>query len=373
MKGEFISIDSGAKNSPHVLLAMSGGVDSAVSALTLVEAGYRVVGLTMKNYCYGESANAAAAERSCCSTEAIDDARAVCQRIGIRHMVVSTEELFGREVYHNFLDEYRRGRTPNPCVRCNSIVRFDTLVEWADRMGFDYVATGHYARVFRSDAGRHYVARSTSRAKDQSYFLSALEPSVLNRVLFPLGGREKDAVRAAARAGGLRVADKPDSQEVCFVSTRTLREFLDGKVEMTPGRVTTLAGDVVGAHEGLATYTIGQRRGLGIAAAKPQYVVALDVSKNAVVLGDDEDLYHRELTCDVAWFDLAAAQNAVPLTAQIRSRHGAEAVALGSVEKGMAHVAFETPQRAMAPGQTIAFYDGDVVVGSGVIATSGPS
>lgn len=380
MKGEFVSIDAGARGrtnahanaTPHVLLAMSGGVDSAVSALTLVEAGYTVVGLTMKNYCYGENAGAAA-ERSCCSTEAIDDARAVCQRIGIRHMVVSTEELFGREVYHNFLDEYRRGRTPNPCVRCNSIVRFDTLVEWADRMGFDYVATGHYARVFRSDAGRYYVSRSTSRTKDQSYFLSALEPKVLDRVLFPLGDREKDAVRATARAGGLRVADKPDSQEVCFVSTRTLRDFLDGKVEMTPGEVTTLAGDVVGTHDGLATYTIGQRRGLGIAASKPQYVVALDVSRNTVVLGDDEDLYHRELTCDLEWIDLAATQDAAPLLAQIRSRHGAEAVERMSAENGVARVAFETPQRAMAPGQTIAFFDGDVVVGSGVIATAGPA
>lgn len=389
MKGEFISIDSGAKadasdacgargvsaepNNAHVLLAMSGGVDSAVSALTLVEAGYRVVGLTMKNYCYGESANSAAALRSCCSTEAIDDARAVCQRIGIRHMVVSTEELFGREVYRNFLDEYRRGRTPNPCVRCNSIVRFDTLVEWADRMGFDYVATGHYARVFRSDAGRHYVARSTSRAKDQSYFLSALEPGVLKRVLFPLGGREKDAVRATARAGGLRVADKPDSQEVCFVSTRTLREFLDGKVEMAPGEVTTLAGDVVGTHDGLATYTIGQRRGLGIAAAKPQYVVALDVAKNAVVLGDEEDLYHLELSCDLAWMDSDAAHASMPLSAQIRSRHHAEPVASLTVAGNTARAVFHAPQRAMAPGQTIAFYDGDVVVGSGVIATAGPA
>lgn len=372
MQGEFVSINGGARGNGHALLAMSGGVDSAVSALALVEAGYHVVGMTMKNYCYGENATAAA-ERSCCSTEAIDDARAVCQRIGIRHMVVSTEELFGREVYHNFLDEYRRGRTPNPCVRCNSIVRFDTLVEWADRLGFDCVATGHYARVFRSAAGRYYVSRSTSRAKDQSYFLSALEPKALDRVLFPLGDREKDDVRAEARGEGLRVADKPDSQEVCFVSTRTLRDFLDGKVEMTPGDVVSPAGDVLGRHEGLASYTIGQRRGLGIAAAKPQYVVALDAKRNTVVLGDDEDLYHRELSCELAWFDDDAARAASPLAAQIRSRHPAEPVASLSLENGIARVVFETPQRAMAPGQTIAFFDGDVVVGSGVIATSGPA
>ncbi len=370
MKGSFVTIDA-ARGNAHVLLAMSGGVDSAVSALSLVEAGYRVVGLTMKNYCYGDFGSSPAPERSCCSTEAIDDARAVCQRIGIRHLVVSTEELFGREVYHNFLGEYRRGRTPNPCVRCNSIVRFDTLVEWADHMGFDYVATGHYARVFRSQTGRGYVARSTSRAKDQSYFLSALNPRVLDRVLFPLGDREKDEVRAHARDGGLRVADKPDSQEVCFVGTRSLREFLDGKVEMTPGEVVTRAGDVVGRHDGLATYTIGQRRGLGIAAGRPQYVVALDTAHNTVVLGDDEDLYHRELSCDLAWMDSDAAHASTPLSAQIRSRHNAEPVASLTVEGNTARAVFHAPQRAIAPGQTIAFYDGDVVVGSGVIAASG--
>jgi tRNA-specific 2-thiouridylase len=384
MKGEFVSFEAHARSgrdrlgaasrrAPHVLLAMSGGVDSAVSALALVEAGYHVVGMTMKNYCYGDFATPATVERSCCSTEAVDDARAVCQRAGIRHLVVSTEEVFGREVYRNFLDEYRRGRTPNPCVRCNSIVRFDTLVEWADRMGFDYVATGHYARVFRSLGGRHYVARARSRAKDQSYFLSALNPRVLDRVLFPLGCREKDAVRADARESGLRVADKPDSQEVCFVATRTLREFLDGKVEMRPGEVVTVAGERIGTHAGLASYTVGQRRGLGIAAGRPRYIVALDPARNAVVVGDDADLYHRDLSCQVAWIDAAAARSAAPLSAQIRSRQGAQAVAAWSVDRAVARVTFERPQRAIAPGQTIAFYDGDVVVGAGVVATAGPS
>ncbi len=372
MKGQFVSIES-ARDDAHVLLAMSGGVDSAVSALALVEAGYRVVGMTMKNYCYGDFGSSPAPERSCCSTEAIDDARAVCQRLGVRHMVVSTEELFGREVYHNFLDEYRRGRTPNPCVRCNSIVRFDTLVEWADRMGFDRVATGHYARVFRAESGRKYVARAASKAKDQSYFLSALDPRFLERVLFPLGDREKEHVRADARYHDLRVADKPDSQEVCFISTRSLREFLDGKVEMTPGDVTTIDGDVIGRHDGLATYTIGQRRGLGIASDRPRYVVSLDAATNTVVLGNDDDLYRSDVACELAWIDETAALGARPLRAQIRSRHGAEPLASLDVDGRQARLSFETPQRAIAPGQTIALYDGDVVVGSGVITTSDPA
>ncbi len=369
MKGIYLSIDSRAAEGRSVLLAMSGGVDSAVSALALRDAGYRVVGMTMKNYCYGD--DAAVPERSCCSMDAIDDARGVCQRAGIRHMVVSTEEMFGREVYGNFLSEYARGRTPNPCVRCNSIVRFDTLIEWADRMGFDFVATGHYARVFRSDEGRHYVARAAHAAKDQAYFLSAVDPSVLPRVLFPLGGREKPGVRDDARRAGLSISDKPDSQEVCFVSTKTLRDFLDGRVPLEPGSIENTRGEVLGTHDGAAAYTVGQRRGLGVSAPKPQYVVAVDTERNTVVLGDDGDLLRRELACRLAWIDEGAAANPAGLRAQIRSRHPAEPLESLAVENGVARVTFASAQRAIAPGQTIAFFDGDVVVGSGVIEAAG--
>jgi tRNA-specific 2-thiouridylase len=373
MRGEFLSIHDAPRRGAHVLLAMSGGVDSAVSAVALSDAGYHVVGLTMKNYCYGD---AGVPERSCCSLEAIDDARAVCQRAGIRHMVVNTEDIFGREVYRNFLDEYRAGRTPNPCVRCNSIVRFETLIEWAGKLGFDMVATGHYARVFRSDAGRRYVARAKSRAKDQSYFLSALNPSVLERVMFPLGDREKSGVREDARRAGLSVADKPDSQDVCFIATRTLRDFLDGKVPLDEGDVVTTAGDVVGRHDGIATYTVGQRRGLGVAAGRPQYVVSVDAERNIVVVGDEPDLMRRALCFQIAWLDGDAARDAAgrsALCAQIRSRHEAEPVASIAADGARAHLEFSEPQRAIAPGQTVALYDGDVVVGAGVIESAGPA
>jgi len=372
MRGEYLSIQDGPRPGAHVLLAMSGGVDSGVSAVSLSEAGYHVVGLTMKNYCYGD---AGAPERSCCSLEAIDDARAVCQRAGIRHMVVNTEEIFGREVYRNFLDEYRAGRTPNPCVRCNSIVRFETLLSWAQKLGFDMVATGHYARVFRSDAGRMYVARSTSRAKDQSYFLSALDPAVLDRVLFPLGDREKSDVREDARRAGLGVADKPDSQDVCFIATRTLRDFLDGKVPLEEGDIVTTTGEVVGRHEGAATYTVGQRRGLGVAAARPQYVVSVDAGRNVVVVGDEPELMRRELWLEAAWIDEDAARSAAlhsALCAQIRSRHQAEPVDSIDIDGRRARILFSAPQRAIAPGQTVALFDGDVVVGAGVIVSAGP-
>jgi tRNA-specific 2-thiouridylase len=373
MRGEYLSIHDPSRRGAHVLLAMSGGVDSGVSALALAQAGYQVVGLTMKNYCYGD---AGAPERSCCSLEAIDDARAVCQRAGIRHMVVNTEEIFGREVYGNFLDEYRAGRTPNPCVRCNSIVRFQTLVDWAGKLGFDLVATGHYARVFRSEAGRRYVARSTSRSKDQSYFLSALDPAVLDRVLFPLGDREKDDVRDDARRAGLSVADKPDSQDVCFIATRTLREFLDGKVDMEEGDIVTATGEVVGRHDGVATYTVGQRRGLGVAAGRPQYVLEVDARRNVVVVGDEPGLLHRELSFRVEWADVDAVQRsaaATTLRSQIRSRHEAGCAEAVTFQGATARVVFAEPQRAVAPGQTLALYDGDVVVGAGVIESAGPA
>jgi tRNA-specific 2-thiouridylase len=347
---------------------MSGGVDSGVSAVKLVEAGCEVIGLTMKNYCYGEQE---APERSCCSLEAIEDARSVCDRVGARHVVVSTEEIFGAEVYDNFLDEYRAGRTPNPCVRCNSIVRFHTLFDYARSLGADLVATGHYARVFRAESGRLYLARAASAAKDQSYFLSGLCGDDLERVLFPLGEEEKGEVRTAARGAGLDVAGKPESQDVCFIPGQRLRDFLDGKVAMEPGDIETTAGEVVGRHQGLAAYTVGQRRGLGVSAGRPQYVVRLDVARNVLVIGDDDELHRDTLTCRLNWIDEGAcdtARDSGRLRAQIRSRHAARAVNKVAVNgDSTARVRFQQPQRAIAPGQTIALYDGDVVVGSGVI------
>ncbi|MDH3198836.1 MAG: tRNA 2-thiouridine(34) synthase MnmA [Candidatus Krumholzibacteria bacterium] len=361
MDGNYLGIGDGRG---RVVLAMSGGVDSAVSAVELVEAGYDVVGLTMKNYCYGE---VDAPERSCCSLEAIDDARAVCGRLGVRHLVVSTEEIFGREVYDDFLSEYRAGRTPNPCVRCNSIVRFDTLARYARRLGAERVATGHYARVFRAADGRLYLARSRARAKDQSYFLSGVHGEALERVIFPLGEREKPEVRAAARRAGLEVAEKPESQEVCFIPGGSLHDFLAGKVAMRPGAIETTGGEVVGCHEGLAAYTVGQRRGTGVAAGERVYVVALDLARNVLVVGDEEALRARELCCRLAWFDARYAGDGRSPRAQIRSRSAAADLEGVRIEGDTARVTFVEPQRALAPGQTVAFYDGDVVVGSGVI------
>lgn len=368
MDGKYLGLTDGKESGGRVLLAMSGGVDSGVAAIRLKEAGYEVIGLTMKNYCYGD---AEVPDKSCCSLAAIDDARSVCNRVGIRHLVTSTEEIFGREVYDNFLHEYSAGRTPNPCVRCNSIVRFDVLLDFAARLDVAYIATGHYARVFQSSAGHLYLARSKHMDKDQSYFLAGLRRDDLDRVIFPLGDDHKQEVREVARAATLDIADKPESQDICFVPDGTIREFLDGKVPMTPGDIENTSGDVVGRHEGLASYTVGQRRGLGVSVGHPIYVARLDVERNVLVVGEDDELMTTYLRGRINWVDRDVVAGNKRLAAQIRSRQSAQLVEKVEFDGDDAHVHFAEPQRAVAPGQTVAFYDGDVVVGSGVIESAG--
>jgi tRNA-specific 2-thiouridylase len=286
--------------------------------------------------------------------------------------VADVEEMFTREVINDFLSEYENARTPNPCVQCNTIVRFRTLIDEADKLGIEYVATGHYARVFESEEGERYIARSGDRAKDQSYFLSGVRGRVLDRVLFPLGELDKNAVRDLAEKALMSVAAKPESQEVCFVPEGTLRSFLESRgLEFEPGVIENTQGRVVGEHEGLAAFTVGQRRHTGVATGTPQYVIRLDTQRNVLVVGDVDELLTRELTFSTGWIDPSVAADPSGVTAQIRYRHSAAPVRCVSSDGAVGRVEFEEPQRAVCPGQTIAFYRGDVVVGSGVIDGSG--
>jgi len=351
----------------RVLVAMSGGVDSSVAAALLVEAGPHVVGATLKLW-GGDS------DSGCCSVADVDDARAVARRLGIEHHVFNFGDDFDAHVVAPYVADHAAGRTPNPCIECNRHLKFDRLLRRADALGFEAVATGHHARVVERPDGRRRVARGADPTKDQSYVVHVITEDALRRVRFPVGHLTKDAVRAEAARLGLATADKPDSQDVCFIATRTLRDFLDGKVPMHEGEIVTTTGDVVGHHDGVATYTVGQRRGLGVAAGRPQYVISVDAARNVVVVGDEPDLMKRELVFRIAWVDHQAAENAVAsatLRAQIRSRHEAQLATRISVGATHARLEFAEAQRAIAPGQTVALYDGDIVVGAGIIESAG--
>jgi tRNA-specific 2-thiouridylase len=356
-----------------VVVAMSGGVDSAVAAALLVREGLPVVGITLRIWPSQRPAAPEAQFDSCCSPGAVEDARGVAAALGIPHYVLNYEAEFDREVIQYFTDAYLAGETPNPCVPCNSRLKFGSLLTRARGWGAGRVATGHYARIQRDPAtGRYRLRRAVDARKDQSYFLYSLTQEQLAAALFPVGHQTKEETRRVAAEVGLAVAGKPDSQEICFASG-DYRTYLRQRAgtAILPGTIRDTAGAVRGRHPGVAFYTVGQRRGLGIGGREPLYVIDLDPATNELIVGQDRDLWTREVEVgQINLIAIGALTAPLRVLAKIRYTQAPAPATLIPVATGAAHLSFEVPQRAVAAGQAAVFYDvndPDQVLGGGTI------
>jgi tRNA-specific 2-thiouridylase len=350
-------------------VGMSGGVDSSATAALLLEQGYDVVGITLKLWpqdCVSR------AEDKCCGPQAVTDARAVCYKLGIPYYLIDEAAEFQSKVIQYFADEYKAGRTPNPCVMCNQNLKFGRLIERADQLGARYVATGHFARVEQSlNDGRTLLKRGRDSRKDQSYFLFSLRQDQLARAMFPLGEKTKNDARAVAHGCDLKTADKEESMEICFVPDNGYGEFLQQAklVQKHRGEIVNLQGQVLGEHEGIEFYTIGQRRGLGISSPKPLYVIELDAARNRVVVGDDSSLLRAEFVAERCnWIAFDAPPPTFDATVKIRYNNSGTSATVIPLPGGSAQVKLHVPQRAVTAGQAAVFYEDDLVLGGGWIA-----
>ncbi len=352
---------------------MSGGVDSSVAALLLKEQGYNVVGAHMKMWDYVDVGGDIYKDGRCCTIDSITDCRMICDKINAPFYVLNMSKKFRGTVIENFVSEYKAGRTPNPCVLCNTDIKWAAFLDKAKELGCDYIATGHYAFVEKNDSGRFQIKKGIDETRDQSYFLWGISQEALAMTLMPLGGLLKTEVRKIATEHELRTADKKESREICFVADDNYRRFLKDwdekrEIKQHKGEIVHSDGTVLGEHEGTAFYTIGQRRGLGIAYPTPLYVQKIDPKNNRVVVGDDEDIFTTELeVIDANWVAIDPPENPIEVMVKIRYRHQPALAELRASVANELSVTFNVKQRAITPGQSVVFYYDDILLGGGII------
>ncbi len=354
-----------------VVVGMSGGVDSSVAAYLLKEQGYDVIGVTMQIW-QDEDKEQVQDNGGCCGLSAVDDARRVADALEIPYYVMNFKKEFSEHVISYFVDEYLQGRTPNPCIACNRYVKWESLLQRSLNIGADFIATGHYARVVQLENGRYALKKSATTAKDQTYALYNLTQEQLRRTLMPVGDYTKDQIRLMAEKINLRIANKPDSQEICFIPDDDYGRFIEeysGK-KFPKGNFVTTDGKILGQHKGLLHYTIGQRKGLGLSLAKPGFVVAIKTDTNEVVIGDNADVFSSKLIANgLNFMSIEGFTGEIELEAKIRYSHPPAACTIKMIAEDTLECTFKEPQRAITPGQAFVLYDGDIVVGGGTIVS----
>lgn len=354
----------------RVMVGMSGGVDSSVAALLLREQGYEVMGVTLKMFGDEDIAEAEKSGKTCCALSDVLDARSVAYKLGFEHLTFNFKDCFREKVMKQFAESYLCGKTPNPCIECNRHVKFDKMLRRALELGYDYIATGHYAVCeYDGNSGRYLLKRPADRRKDQTYVLYSLTQEQLAHTLFPLGKLTKTQVRETAEKAGLVNSSKPDSQDICFIPDGKYAEFIKRftGIESPEGSFTDTDGNILGTHKGIINYTVGQRKRLGISLGKPAYVVRKDMESNTVVLGDEKDLYTKSLVADdVNLISVSGITQPMRITAKTRYSQNEQPAVL-SFKDGIYTVEFDEPQRAVTSGQAVVFYDDDIVVGGGTI------